>query len=185
MLRLTIIDIEMDDIVKQAMAKWPDVPDCYGWLGLDMRGHWYLRDAATQVCGDFPNAKGQRLEHAGLLAFLGRNYQPDAQGRWYFQNGPQRVFVELQVAPWVLRVDSRGGVETHTGLAVAPQQCLQDEQGWVYLAGAYGLGLVHGMDMVHVAEQLEQGRWIVADAHSTELAERFGFVRSPKLANGE
>ena len=45
--------------------------------------------------------------------------------------------------------------------------------------------LVHSLDMVHVAEQLEQGRWIVADAHSTELAERFGFVRSPRLAKGE
>ena len=25
----------MDDIVKQALAKWPNVPDCYGWLALD------------------------------------------------------------------------------------------------------------------------------------------------------
>ncbi|MFZ9138137.1 MAG: DUF2946 family protein, partial [Hylemonella sp.] len=24
----------MDDIVRQAMAKWPNVPACYGWLGL-------------------------------------------------------------------------------------------------------------------------------------------------------
>jgi hypothetical protein len=30
----------MDDIVKQAMAKWPNVPACHGWLGLDARGHW-------------------------------------------------------------------------------------------------------------------------------------------------
>ena len=30
----------MDDIVKQAMAKWPNVPHCYGWLGLDARGNW-------------------------------------------------------------------------------------------------------------------------------------------------
>lgn len=29
----------MDDIVKQAMVKWPNVPDCYGWLGLDARGN--------------------------------------------------------------------------------------------------------------------------------------------------
>ena len=28
----------MDDIVKQAMAKWPNVPHCYGWLALDARG---------------------------------------------------------------------------------------------------------------------------------------------------
>ena len=32
----------MDDIVLQAMVKWPKVPACYGWLGLDARGRWYL-----------------------------------------------------------------------------------------------------------------------------------------------
>ena len=32
----------MDDIVKQALAKWPNVPHCYGWLGLDARGNWYM-----------------------------------------------------------------------------------------------------------------------------------------------
>ena len=41
----------MDDIVKQAMAKWPNVPACSGWLGLDARGQWYLRDAAAQALG--------------------------------------------------------------------------------------------------------------------------------------
>ncbi len=25
----------MDAIVEQAMRKWPNVPHCYGWLGLD------------------------------------------------------------------------------------------------------------------------------------------------------
>ena len=34
----------MDELVQQAMAKWPNVPHCYGWLGLDARGRWYLRD---------------------------------------------------------------------------------------------------------------------------------------------
>ena len=33
----------MDDIVKAAMAKWLNVPDCYGWLGLDARGRWWMR----------------------------------------------------------------------------------------------------------------------------------------------
>ena len=39
----------MDDIVKQALAKWPNVPHCYGWLGLDARGNWYMRDDRTQA----------------------------------------------------------------------------------------------------------------------------------------
>ena len=43
----------MDDIVKQAMAKWPNVPHCYGWLGLDARGNWYMRDDPSQARGSF------------------------------------------------------------------------------------------------------------------------------------
>lgn len=39
----------MDDLVRQAMAKWPHVPDCHGWLGLDSRGQWYMRDDRVQM----------------------------------------------------------------------------------------------------------------------------------------
>ena len=91
----------MDDIVKQALAKWPNVPDCYGWLGLDARGHWYLRDDAVQAAGAFPHSKGTLLQHDKLLAFIARNYEHDDQGQWFFQNGPQRVYVELEATPWV------------------------------------------------------------------------------------
>ena len=93
----------MDDIVKQALAKWPNVPDCYGWLGLDARGRWYLRDDATQGAGPFPQNKGQLLAHDKLIAFIARNYDADAKGQWFFQNGPQRVYVELEATPWMSR----------------------------------------------------------------------------------
>jgi hypothetical protein len=56
----------MDDLVKAAMAKWPHVPDCKGWLGLDERGDWYMRDDRVQAQGDFPQAKGARIEHEAL-----------------------------------------------------------------------------------------------------------------------
>ena len=40
----------MDDIVKQAMAKWPNVPHVYGWLALDRRGVWRIKgDAVTNA----------------------------------------------------------------------------------------------------------------------------------------
>ena len=65
----------MDEIVRAAMAKWPTVPHCHGWLGLDARGDWYLRDDAVQAAGPFPQAKGSRIEHAGLRAFIARNYE--------------------------------------------------------------------------------------------------------------
>src|SRR3546814_10640581 len=32
----------MDEQVIAAMARWPDVPDVYGWLSLSERGEWRL-----------------------------------------------------------------------------------------------------------------------------------------------
>ena len=79
----------MDDIVKQAVAKWPHVPDCYGWLGLDARGRWYLRDDAVQAAGPFPQSRGSLLQHEKLIEFIHRKYEHDPHGQWFFQNGPQ------------------------------------------------------------------------------------------------
>jgi Protein of unknown function (DUF2946) len=67
----------MDDIVKQAMAKWPNVPHCYGWLGLDARGNWYMRDDRVQAEGTFTQAKGSMLKHEKLIDFINRNYLSD------------------------------------------------------------------------------------------------------------
>jgi hypothetical protein len=47
------------------------------------------------------------LRHEKLVDFIQRNYDHDADGCWYFQNGPQRVYVELEAAPWVLRIGAR------------------------------------------------------------------------------
>ena len=68
--------------------------------------------AATGTCattaprppGPFPAAKGSLLEHDKLIDFIQRNYEHDERGQWFFQNGPQRVYVELEAAPWVWRV---------------------------------------------------------------------------------
>ena len=173
----------MDDLVRQAMAKWPNVPDCYGWLGLDARGHWYMRNDAAQAAGSFqsglPNAKGSRVEHEKLKAFIERNYASDAQGRWFFQNGPQRVYVELENTPWVWRVDSSGAVHSHTGQAAQVQAVLQDELGHVYLYTALGLGLVYTQDVACLADALERHGWPVQACVWAQLPERFGFVRSP------
>jgi len=108
----------MDDLVRQAMAKWPHVPDCYGWLGLDSRGQWHMRDDRVQALGSFQSglagAKGSVLRHEKLIDFIHRNYEADAQGRWYFQNGPQRVYVELETTPLDLAcVTRRHGHHTH------------------------------------------------------------------------
>ena len=181
----------MDDIVKQAMAKWPNVPACSGWLGLDARGQWWLRDDQAQACGAFnsgqPGAKGNALRHEKLADFIARNYLAEVDGRWYFQNGPQRVYVELESAPWIWRLRStEQGLQlhSHTGqeLSVAQvQQVVMDEQGRLFLALPQGLGMVHSLDMLDAANALERGDLPeVQEASSALLPAQFGFVLSPE-----
>lgn len=144
----------MDDIVRQAMAKWPNVPHCYGWLMLDRRGQWRMRDEAAQATG----AAGDPIRHAALIAFIARNYTHDAAGGWYFQNGPQRVYVSLAYAPWVVRLrwhETDGpSLVDHLGHAFIPQACLLDEAGNVAFAGKASsdggptpLALLHDHDL--------------------------------------
>jgi hypothetical protein len=169
----------MDDIVRQAMAKWPNVPNCYGWLGLDERGNWYMRDDRVQAAGPFPAAKGSLLRHEKLVDFIHRNYERDDRGQWFFQNGPQRVYVELQATPWIWRVAADATVTSHTGLPAQVRACLVDESGRLYLETERGIGIVHTQDIVQASEAIEAGRWQPAEVRSADLPGRFGFVRSP------
>ncbi len=174
----------MDDTVVAALVKWPNVPHCCGWLGLDARGDWYLRDDRVQAAGRFPQAKGTRLEHVGLREFIERNYACDAAGAWYFQNGPQRVYVELEAAPWIWRLhpaESRPEVtlRSHSGLTAVLDSAWLDEHGRLFLATDLGLGLVHTLDMETAADAIECGHWTVRDALSADLPARFGFRLSP------
>ncbi|HVL74370.1 MAG TPA: DUF2946 family protein, partial [Noviherbaspirillum sp.] len=106
----------MDDIVRQAMAKWPNVPHCYGWLALDARGTWRMRDDRAQSM----NLPGDPIRNAALVGFINRNYLHGDQGRWYFQNGPQRVYVNLETTPYIARTDPAHGFLLHTGDALGP-----------------------------------------------------------------
>lgn len=170
----------MDDLVKQAMAKWPNVPDCFGWLGLDARGDWYMRDDAAQALGAFQKSKGSRLQHEKLIDFIGRNYAADRQGRWYFQNGPQRVYVELEVAPWIWRLQTDGTLQTHTGQTARMQRCFVDELGRLFIETDLGIGLVHTQDVQMAVAPIEQGLWVLNDVLASDLEQQFGFVVSPQ-----
>jgi len=171
----------MDDIVRQAIAKWPNVPDCYGWLGLDARGNWYMRDDRTQAAGPFPQSRGSLLRHDKLIEFIHRNYECDAQGRWFFQNGPQRVYVELEATPLVWRVGPEPvALVSHTGRPAQARRSLVDERGWLYLDTDLGLGLVHTQDVGLAAQAIELGLWPAPlDVAADALPAQFGYVRSP------
>ena len=169
----------MDDIVRQAIAKWPNVPHCYGWLGLDMRGQWFMRDDRVQAAGPFPLSRGSHLRHEKLVDFIHRNYEHDEAGCWFLQNGPQRVYVELEAAPLVLRIGPGREVTSHTGQVLAVRETLVDEQGRLYAATERGLGLVHTLDMHAAADLVEQGLWQPAPVLAVDLPARYGHVLSP------
>jgi hypothetical protein len=132
----------MDEIVAQAMLKWPNVPDVYNWLRLDERGRWRVRARDYESSGRF-----ETISNRAVVEFIGRNYQADGAGRWYFQNGPQRVFVGLACAPWVYRFDGTNLPVTHTGRAAARLDAvLLDEDQTPVLVTDLGPGALSDQD---------------------------------------
>ena len=172
----------MDEIVKQALKKWPNVPHCYDWLALDARGDWYMRDERIQHAGPFPQVKGSRIQHEKLREFVERNYLHDDAGCWFFQNGPQRVYVALEAAPWVWRLaagEASTAITSHTGLPAKYRSAWLDEHGRLFLATDLGLGVVHTLDMELAANEVEAGRWSPTDARFSDLPRQFGFKLKP------
>jgi len=150
----------MDEIVVRSMAKWPDVPDVYGWLALDRRGNWLLQ--------------GERIGNRALRDFIARNYQPDARGCWYFQNGPQRVFVQLAYTPLVVHVEG-GALFDHCGRPFEAAQAYLDEEGSLLMSGNSGAGLLDDRDLALYADRAEGLPLLARRA----VAARFGFVANP------
>jgi hypothetical protein len=172
----------MDDIVKAALLKWPHVPHCYGWLALDARGDWYMRDDRIQAAGPFPRVKGSRIAHDRLLAFIHRNYGCDERGAWFFQNGPQRVYVELEAAPWVWRLEAAPGwpVTAHTGRPAQMRGSWLDENGRLFLDTDLGFGLVHTLDMEVAAQAVDSGAWTPTEMLFAAMPAHFGYVLRPQ-----
>jgi hypothetical protein len=143
-----------------------------------------MRDDRAQALGAFQSglagAKGSVLRHDKLIEFIHRNYEADALGRWYFQNGPQRVYIELEATPYIWRIGDDFAVSSHTGTWTQVNKCLADEKGKVYLYTSLGLGLVHTLDVPRAAQALELGKWTLEDAVEAELPAQYGYVMSPQ-----
>lgn len=194
----------MDDIVKQAMTKWPNVPDCYGWLALDARGAFRMRDDAAQA-HDLP---GDRIMHVALLAFIHRNYAADARGAWFFQNGPQRVYVDLEATPFIVRTDPAAGFVLHDGQALGDvTHAYMTEQGQLILQHAEKIAMLDDRDLAQCLPHLrrndapvddtqlidwltqpdDQMRFVVNDKalplqaiRRADLAQQLGFQTKPR-----
>ena len=194
----------MDDIVKRHFAKWPNVPHCTGWLMLDRRGNWRMRDEARPGRGE-PGAADPARRVARRSSTGTTN--ADERGQWFFQNGPQRVYVELGYTPWVVRLSLTGadGARTltladQTGGPFEPASVLIDDEGAVLFvdsATPARIALLHDHDLdlfSDFAALTDDGAtgWFhwragcdlpVATIVRAEVPTRFGFVPSPAAAS--
>ena len=169
----------MDDLVLQAMQRWPDVPSAYGWLSLDARGRWKLHPEGG--ANHTPPEPGEHITNLGLNAFINRNYASDEQGRWFFQNGPQRVYVRIEAAPYIIRLADDGiALQTHTGLPVERvEEWLLDEAGHLYLRTPQGAGRIEDRDLPALLTELKLGELTLLDA--LENGAQQGLLTHPVL----
>ncbi|WP_211464441.1 DUF2946 family protein [Collimonas silvisoli] len=198
----------MDQVVAQAMLKWPDVPHCYGWLGLDARGAWRMRDETAQR----QNLPGDKIMHTALAGFINRNYSVDEHGCWYFQNGPQRVYVDLELTPYIAHTDPARGFVLQTGEAMAATEAVMlTEQGRLLLVAQNQVAAIDDRDLAQCLADLRMDgegvsdeallEWMtnpsehqiltwqkagttltVAHIATEDIAAHFGFVQKPRPA---
>lgn len=203
----------MDEQVLRSLIKWPNVPHCFGWLALDRRGQWRMRDEFAQA----NQLAGNVIQHTTLNEFISRNYACDSLGRYFFQNGPQRVFITLDATPFIVRIiPSARGLQllTQCGTEIKPQGALSDEKGNIYITGlisqslsdqmdsavftkteSLSVALLHDHDLDLFSDQSKvledacsfRGSWQwnrkdlpIEPIYSTELSDRFHFVKVPR-----
>jgi hypothetical protein len=82
----------MDEIVKAALKNWLPVPPYRRWLGLGVRGNWYMRDGRAQRAGPSPQVKDS--SRAGY-----RSMRPQAGAPATHQNTVSAVWYCRRIDP--------------------------------------------------------------------------------------
>lgn len=167
-----------DDYIIRVMKKWPNVPEVFGWLKLNRKGEWLI--------------KNQSISHLRLKNFLNNNYFSDKKGNWFVQNGPQRVFVELEYTPHVYFINSSISISTSTGKqASIIKSFLLDEQGNILVQTDLGIGIIYDKDLLQIALninsripnkfflQWQSFTYLLINCHSKMIPELFNFNLSP------
>jgi hypothetical protein len=142
----------MEDWVQRAIARWPNVPALFGWLGLDRRGRWLIR--------------GELISRPQIIDTIARNYAADAHGRWYFQNGPQRGYVQLEHLPLVLRPDADGEqLLAHTGDPVSRiDAAYLDEEGALLFSTDLGPAALADAELDWALQRLDTAQGALEEA---------------------
>ena len=146
----------MADSAIAALARWPNLPHVYGWLSLDRRGQWRLQ--------------GSPITNSHITDYIARNYASDERGAWFFQNGPQRVYVKLDYTPWILRIGEQQMLTTHTGQTIqVASAALLDESGNLLIAFERGIGLIEDRDLPTLLDALHDPAGKTADEEALAL----------------
>jgi Protein of unknown function (DUF2946) len=140
----------LDAAVIAAMTKWPNVPDCYGWLHLDAQGRWLMGEVEGEQTPSI-------VAHEGLKGFMNRNYScPTSsphEGCWSLQNGPQRVWVTLALAPLIVRLHA-GIAISHTEQVLHILRVLLADDGVIYFMTNLGPAALESASMYAFSQGL-------------------------------
>jgi hypothetical protein len=153
----------MDEAVARSLARWPNVPAVYGWLELDRRGNWRIN--------------GEKIGNAALRDFISRNYEADERGRWYFQNGPQRVYVKLAYTPLVMHHEG-DALFDHCARPVRALETYLDDEGSVLIRCERSIGVLDDRDLERYAERAGT----LPEVKMAEIPRLFGFDPDPSLS---
>ncbi len=186
------------------MQRWPNVPAAFGWLRLDRRGQWYLINRSAASFDPQRDIAGSIVRNERFIDYIARNYQANELGQWYFQNGPQKVFANLELAPLVWRIDNSSAKlkwVSHIGsVGYNTLAAAQDSLGNIYIQTELGVGVVDDRHLGRLVDWLvetgPQQSGLKTDI-STNLAsilplplvdnpaKHFGFVVAPSLIAGD
>lgn len=123
----------MDEQVIRSLVKWPAVPVCRGWLAFDRRGTWRMRNEYAQA----NSLPGDAIHHEGLIHFIQRNLAHNEAGEWFFQNGPQRVYIDLSYTPFIAKIypsNNGASLKTTDGRDIHPIEIYLDECGQILMS---------------------------------------------------
>jgi hypothetical protein len=166
-----------------------------------------MRDEAAQAA----HQPGDIIRHESLLNFIYRNYDCDTRGAWYFQNGPQRVYVELEATPFIARTDPELGFVLHDRTPMHDiDQLFMTNSGQLIIQSHQKIAMLDPNDLAHCLAMLyvenhaiadeDLLKWLIAPnqslqmklgkqfinvewVDSNQLQKRFGFIAHPsKLA---
>jgi len=138
----------MDPMVVQAMQRWPNVPHRYGWLGLDARGNWYMRDDTAQAQGAFasglnPVPRAARSSTTNSSHSSSATTRVTRWGSGTFKTGRSGCMWNWRLTPWVWRVDSMQRICAHDGQVTRCPAALRGRPGSTRTYTPLGFGLVH------------------------------------------